>query len=203
MGMGTQNGVKYVVGDKGKFYLSSDKERATPNDYVDGYISKANFKDSSFEYEGKTIKKRSLSINLKDGEDTYNVQIDTKSRGYATVVGQLLNIDLDKKVTFIAKARDLPSGKVATDMFITQDGGVKSAFSKENGRYELPRWKEVEFEGEKKFDRKEYFDKIEEIITKDFFSKITEEPTQKAQETTDEVDSEYNEDEDGEDSLPF
>ena len=206
MGLGQSNSVKYTFGRDGKVFLGSDKDMQNPYDYVEGYVSKISFKDSEFTHEGKTIKKRLLSVNLKDGDDTYNIQIDIKSRGYATVVGQLLNADLGKVIRFIAKGRDLPSGKVATD-FILGDG-LKSAFSKENGRYELPRWKEVEIDGEKRYDRKEYLDKIEEILTREVISKMPDEQVNdvnhSSNEPEDKTDDTQNVDESEDlDELPF
>lgn len=165
--MGLQNrntNLKYVRIADGKFYLSSDKEKTQPYDELAGVIVDMGTRVD--EFEGKKVKK--MFINLKDAEDTYAVAFPLESSYTSTVVSFLKNADLTQPLVLIPVMKTEKDGKEKRSLLVNQNNKfVKSYFTKEhpNG---LPRFKEVMLNGEKKFDKTEYLQFIQDVINNEF-----------------------------------
>lgn len=160
---------KYLRIRNGKLYVGKDTE--TPFDEIEGQITSLYYKDE--EYEGTP--QRKLIIILSDGDETYQLSLNTESNNYSALVSFLPNVDITKTLTLHPKSdvsnRD---GKEVTrnSILVSQNGKfAKSYFTKEN-THGLPSW-EIATVGKKKVtDKTAYLEFLEDFVTNKLANKL-------------------------------
>lgn len=162
------SGVQYVRLKDGKFYLNSDLTK--PYDELEGMLTGIRFKDD--EWEGNKIRKCNFGLTDSETGITYVVGLSVDSSYFSTLVGFLKNADLTKPMTFHPKVNkykkeDKTDGERRTIM-VSQDGVfLKSFYSKDSGN-KLPDFKKVKVSNKIVYDKTDFLEAIEEVVTKDF-----------------------------------
>jgi len=164
--MALRNGTdaaQYLRIKDGKFFLSSDKEFASPYTELEGQITGFRYRDE--DYEG--VPQRKLYVTIQDGDERYQLGINVESSSYSSLVNFLPNVDVSKPISFHPKEDTVnKDGKDITRRSILLSQGGKYAkgyFTKDSGN-ELPKWDIVTVGKKKVTDKTKYLEYLEDFV---------------------------------------
>ncbi len=177
MGLGNNSSnVKYVRIKDGKLYLNSDLE--TSFDELSGLLTRMSFKDDT--YKDQTIRK--CNIGLTDAEDgtTYVLGLSVDSSYFSSLVSFLKNANLAEPITLHPKInkykKDDGSDGERRSILVSQDGHfLKSFYSKDSGN-KLPEFKKVMVNKKPVYDKGDFLEELERIVTEEFIPKLPKQP---------------------------
>lgn len=174
--MGLKNndskGIKYVKIKDGKFYLSSDKENATPFTELEGTLTRISFKDETF--NDQKIRKANFSLTDAEEGTTYIVGMSVNSSYFSSLISFLKNADLSKPITLYPKMqvdKENPK-KSSRKIFVSQEGTyMKAYFTKEhpNG---LPEFEKVKFKGQITYDTTKFIEFLEGVVIQELIPQL-------------------------------
>lgn len=162
--------LKYIRVREGKFFIGKDKD--TPFDELEGLITGLRYKDE--EYDGSP--QRKLIITLKDGDETFQIGLNTDSQNYSTFVSFLKNVDINEKITLHPKLEKGTNkdGKEFTknSLLISQDGTFAKGYFVKDNMHGAPQWKQVKVGKKNVTDKSEYLAFLEDFVENNYIAKL-------------------------------
>lgn len=153
MGLKTKVGFKYIKLRDGKFYLSTDKENATPYDELEGRIIDIGTKVDTF--EGTKIERIYVVVESDDRE-LYNLSFNIDGGYASSFMSFIRNADLSQPLTLkpVVKVEN----KNGTDikrlsMLIEQNGAFLKSYHTKDNPNGLPAMKQVTVSGKTLWDK--------------------------------------------------
>lgn len=165
--------VQYVRIKDGKFYLSADLTK--PYTELEGLLTSIRFKED--EWEGNKIRKCNFGLTDTETGITYVVGLSVDSSYFSSLVGFLKNADLKEVMSFHPKVNKYKKedGKEAErrSIMVSQDGiFMKNFYNKESGN-KLPEFKKVKVSGKTVYDKEEFLEALEAIVTSEFIPNLS------------------------------
>jgi hypothetical protein len=202
----TKQAVTWVKVKGGKFYLSTDKELATPYDELQGMITDVGYHTETFN-GAETLK---LNCTVESDGEKYKFSMPFEGSTTSNFIGFLKNVDLKKPLTL----KPLTEKVVRADgeererqtILIQQDGSfMKNHYTKDtpNG---LPPMKQVKVNGKMIWDKTDMIDFFKDVIknelrpslNKQVVETVNSKPTEEKSRTVETIN-----DFDESDDLPF
>lgn len=168
--------IQYVRIKDGKFYLNSDLTK--PYDELEGKLTGIRFKDD--EFKGEKIRKCNFGLTDSETGITFVVGLSVDSSYFSSLVGFLKNVDFTEPVTFHPKInkykKEDGSDGERRSILVSQDGTfMKNFYNKESGN-KLPDFKKVKLNGKQVFDKTDFLEELERIVTEEFIPKLPKVP---------------------------
>lgn len=157
----------WVRPSRGDFYFATDKDRLNPFNTFRGTIEGINFKDD--EFKGKKFRSVYVSFNTVQGKVVMSLRCDATY--VQRFLGFLCNSNIEEEVE-VSISEDKVGDYISSAMFVSQGGVFLKSIFTLGSEYELPKWEEIEFRGEKLFDKSKAIERMEEIVKELVASKI-------------------------------
>lgn len=154
----------YIKCVDGKFYLSTDKEKTTPFDELEGVITDIGIKTDTF--EGTPIKK--IYVIMESEGELYNVSFNIESSYAGSFMTFVKNADLTQPLSLIPIMKEEEkAGKQVKrlSVLIKQgDGFMKSFYTKDDPKG-MPQMKEMKVNGKTVWDKTDLIEFYENVVT--------------------------------------
>jgi hypothetical protein len=161
----------YIRCVDGKFYLSTDKEKAHPYDELEGIITDIGVKIDTF--EGTPIKK--IYVIMESEGEMYNVSFNIESSYASSFMTFIKNADLTKPLSLIPIMKEEEKGgkqvKRLSILIKQGDGFMKSFYTKDNPNG-LPQMKEMKLNGKTVWEKSDMIAFYEDVVTTELKPKV-------------------------------
>jgi hypothetical protein len=135
--------------------------------YVEGLITDISTKESEY---GK-----SWLVTIKDGKDTYVLQMDYSSGYSSAFLKALPNVDLLSKVKLSPKMT-IEGDKKKTTLFVNQHGAAAKHFYTKDTPNGLPQMKKIKVKGKEQWDDTDMMAFLENMVREDILPQLKAAP---------------------------